>query len=73
MKLVEKREAMSAYDSGFSATADLISTLLKLAGEDELAKRVGPSVRRPGQTIEDAEETSVTIEEPTEQTQVDVA
>ena len=73
MKLVEKRQAMDVYDKGFSATADLISTLLKLSGEEELAKRVRPSVRRPGQTIEDAEETAAPIEAPSEQSQVDVA
>ena len=73
MKLVEKRDAMNAYDSGFSATADLISTLLKLAGEDELARRVRPSTRRPGQTVEDAGDTPIEVEEPSEQSAVDVA
>ncbi|MBN2526395.1 MAG: hypothetical protein JXR76_08375 [Deltaproteobacteria bacterium] len=73
IKLVEKREAMDAYDKGFSATADLISTLLKLAGEDELAKRVRPSSRRPGQTVEDANDALLDVEEPSEQAAVDVA
>ena len=52
--LVAKRAAIDAYDQAFSATATLISNLLAMAGEYELAKRVRPSSRRPGQTVEDA-------------------
>lgn len=54
--LVDKREAMGRYDRTFSITANLISHMLRAAGEVELATRVRPSTRKPGQTIEDSKE-----------------
>lgn len=53
--LVKKRAAMSAFDTAFSGTASLLSALLTVAGTKELASRVRPSARRPGQA-EGAEE-----------------
>ncbi len=52
--LVEKRASMDAYDRAFSLTANLAGTLLELAEETELARRVRPSQQRPGQTAADA-------------------
>ena len=52
--LEAKNKAIAVYDHAFSITASLVSTLLNAAGEKELAKRVRPSARRPGQTNEDA-------------------
>jgi hypothetical protein len=48
----------STVSSGRSITNEeyLLSNLLKAAGEAELAKRVRPSSRKPGQTIEDAQD-----------------
>ncbi len=54
--LVDKREAMGRYDRTFSTTANLISHMLRAAGEVELATRVRPSTRKPGQTVEDSKE-----------------
>lgn len=52
--LMAKYAAIEAYDTAFSAAANLVSTLLEIAGQKDLAKRVRPSTRRPGQTAEDA-------------------
>jgi hypothetical protein len=52
--LVAKHAAIEGYDRTFSETANLVSVLLAVAGEKELAKRVRPSSRRPGQTAENA-------------------
>lgn len=52
---VKKHAAIGEYDSTFSSVASLISTLLEVAGESELASRVRPSKRRPGQTAEGEE------------------
>lgn len=57
--LVEKQRSMDQYDLTFSTTANLLSHLLRAAGETELASRVRPSTRKPGQTIEDAQDTPV--------------
>ena len=56
--LLNKRKATDAYDQTFSVAANLLSTLLQTAGEYELARRVRPSIARPGQTVEDAGESS---------------
>ena len=56
--LLNKRKATDKYDKTFSLAANLPSTLLQTAGEDELARRVRPSMARPGQTVEDAGESS---------------
>jgi hypothetical protein len=54
--LVAKQRAMEQYDLTFSTTANLISHMLRAAGETELAGKVRPSTRKPGQTIEDAQD-----------------
>jgi hypothetical protein len=45
---------MARYDATFSQTATLVSTFLAIAGESELARRLRPSTRKRGQTIEHA-------------------
>ena len=52
--VVAKASAMAAYDATFTGVAGTLSGLLRLAGERELAARVRPSGRRPGQTAEAA-------------------
>jgi hypothetical protein len=52
--LVAKQKAISSYDQTFSHTATLVSTFLAIAGETELARRVRPSTRKTGQTVEEA-------------------
>jgi hypothetical protein len=52
--LTSKYASIEAYDRAFSRAANLVSTLLEIAGQKELAKRVRPSTRRSGQTTEDA-------------------
>lgn len=49
---VKKGATIAAFDAGFSSTAGLLSALLTVAGEKELASRVRPSTRRPGQLEE---------------------
>ena len=51
-----KNRAIEENDRIFSLTATLLSTLLEAAGEKTLARRVRPSTRHPGQTIEAAAE-----------------
>ncbi|MBN2525539.1 MAG: hypothetical protein JXR76_04035 [Deltaproteobacteria bacterium] len=58
--LLAKREAISRYDQEFSRTANLVSTLLEISGEAELARRVRPSFQQPGQTSEDASDSQPT-------------
>lgn len=60
--VVTKKEAMAAYDRTFTDTATLLSALLNAAGERALADRVKPSTRRPGQTTQDANDGSVSME-----------
>ncbi len=50
--LVNKNDALDAYDSAFSRTANLLAGLFMFAGETALAERVRPSTRRLGQTEE---------------------
>ena len=44
-----KNRAIAAYDDVFSKSASLISALLGVAGEEELARRVRPTKNKPGQ------------------------
>ncbi len=53
--LVAKNDAIAGYDRTFSATATLIAAMLGFVDQKELARRVRPSSRRPGQTAEVAE------------------
>ncbi len=52
--LTAKYASIETYDRTFSLAANLVSTLLDLAGQKDLARRVRPSTRRAGQTAEDA-------------------
>ena len=49
-----KNAAVTAYDTTFSGVATVLSGLLRLSGKAELAGKIRPSTRRPGQTAEDA-------------------
>lgn len=52
--LVTKNNAIAAYDESFREVANLLVGLFEFAGERELADRVRPSTRRPGQREADA-------------------
>lgn len=52
-----KNRGMADYDVAFAGWATAFSGLLRAAGKPELAAKVRPSSRRPGQTAEDAGET----------------
>ena len=51
-----KNQALAAYDDIFNGVATTLTGLLRLAGKADLAARVRPSTRRPGQTATDAED-----------------
>ena len=51
-----KNQARAAYDELFGGAATMLTGLLRLAGKPDLAAKVKPSVRRPGQTASDAED-----------------
>lgn len=55
--LAKRDQAMAEFDTVFRAVANVTSTMLAAAGQDELARRVRPSTRRSGQTAE-VEETA---------------
>ncbi len=59
--LSAKNDAIKDYDRAFSVTANLFSALLDAAGKKDLAKKVRPSTRRAGQTVEDAANPDPTI------------
>ena len=59
--LSAKNDAIEDYDRAFSVTANLFSALLDAAGKKDLAKKVRPSTRRAGQTVEDAAKPDPTI------------
>lgn len=62
---VAKNRAIEKNDKTFTLTANILSALLEAAGESELARKVRPSRRRAGQTVEAAEETTeVPAEQP---------
>lgn len=54
--LVKKHDAIASYDATFSRSATLLSALLAFGGQAELASRVRPSVRRPGQTVAEGDQ-----------------
>jgi hypothetical protein len=52
MAQIAKNQAIAEYDKAFAVAANLMSTLLEMAGERDLARRVRPSNRRPGTTVD---------------------
>jgi hypothetical protein len=54
-----KNQAMAAHDELFSSAATILTGLLRLSGKAELATKVRPSARRPGQTATDAEDSAL--------------
>lgn len=56
--LVAKNNAIAAYDERFAEVATFYVGLFRLAGKTDLAERVRPSTRRPGQTEAEASEPS---------------
>lgn len=52
--LAQKNQAIEEFDQAFTGVATSLSELFTLVGERELADKVRPSVRRPGQTVEQA-------------------
>src|SRR5690606_11160363 len=54
--MVAKQRAIAKYDQTFSGLATVFEGLCILAGERELAVRVRPSRRKPGQTAEEVNE-----------------
>ncbi len=51
-----RNQAIAAYDEAFGGGATTLTGLLRMAGKAELAARVRPSSRRPGQTASETEE-----------------
>lgn len=49
-----KTHALAAYDELFGGGATTMTGLLRMAGKADLAAKVKPSTRRPGQTAGDA-------------------
>jgi hypothetical protein len=62
--LATKNAALGAYDDAFARSSEYLEGLFTLAGETELAARVRPSTRRPGQTEELAPQFAPEDEEP---------
>jgi hypothetical protein len=55
-----KNQARAAYDELFGGAATTLTGLLRLAGKPDLAAKVKPSSRKPGQTASDAEDKAPT-------------
>ena len=53
--LVAKNQAMEEYDRTFRLVASIVAAYYSLAGHEELAQRVTPSIRRAGRTRADTE------------------
>ena len=51
-----KNQAIAAYDETFGGGSTTLTGLLRMAGKPELAARVRPSSRRPGQTASETGE-----------------
>lgn len=54
--LEAKNKALATYDDTFSVVATVLGALLRAAGSPELAAKVRPSAKRPGQTLIDVGE-----------------
>lgn len=54
--LMTRDRAVDAYDTCFSSVATTLTGLLRQSGHSELAAKVRPSTRRPGQTAADAQD-----------------
>jgi hypothetical protein len=54
--MLAKDDAFNEYNRTFLHVARTVESLFRLAGYDEVARRVRPSSRRPGETVEPFEE-----------------
>lgn len=52
LALEHKTKSIKEYEFAFQAVANFLTGLFAAAGREDLAKRVRPSTRRPGQTAE---------------------